>query len=266
MSNSPKISLITGASSGLGLSLAKTLARRGDKLVMAATTAEKLNAAAEEARALGAEVLAVVADVTNDASVASLVSQTISKFGRLDAVFHCAGRSTRKAVLDTTPDDFRELIELNFLGTVRVARAAIPELLKTRGSLVLIGSLAGKVGTRYYGAYPASKFCVSAYAQQLRLELGDQGLHVLLVSPGPIRRDETGPRYDAATSNIPAEALKPGGGAKTSRLDPERLCEQILRACDKRLPELVLPGKAKLLFAIGQLWPRVGDWLLKQFT
>ncbi len=107
---------------------------------------------------------------------------------------------------------------------------------------------------------------MSAYAQQLRLELGEQGLHVLLVCPGPIRRDESGPRYESASNNVPAAALQPGGGAKTSRLDPEWLCEQMLRACQHRSPELVLPGKARLMFAIGQLWPRVGDWLLKKFT
>ncbi|MBL8830159.1 MAG: SDR family NAD(P)-dependent oxidoreductase [Planctomycetaceae bacterium] len=263
---SASVSLVTGASSGLGLMLAKVLARRGTKLVMAATTADKLQAAADEVRKLGGEVLPIVTNVTDDASVANLVAQTLDKFGRLDAVFHGAGRSTRQAILDTTPADFRELIELNFLGTVRVARATVPELLKTRGSLVLVGSLAGKVGARFYGAYPASKFCVSAYAQQLRLELGDQGLHVLLVCPGPIRRAETGPRYESTAGNIPAEALQPGGGAKTSRLDPEWLCEQMLRACQRRSPELVLPGKARWMFAIGQLWPRLGDWLLKKLT
>ena len=75
-------------------------------------------------------------------------------------------------MLDTTAADFQRLWELNFLATVRLSRAAVPELQQTRGHLVNIGSLAAKVAPRYLGAYPASKFPLAAYCQQLRLELG----------------------------------------------------------------------------------------------
>src|SRR6185437_15073130 len=114
----------------------------------------------------------------------------------LDVLVNNAGRSARRAVLDTTPEDFQELMDLNLISVVRLTRAAVPHLLKTAGHLVNIGSLSGKIATRYMGAYPATKYALAAYTQQLRLELGPQGLHVLLVSPGPIARDE--PRAHAA--------------------------------------------------------------------
>jgi len=265
MSWTSKVTIVTGASSGLGLYLSQALVGAGARTVMAARHAESLQAAASSLSSKGT-TLAVPTDVTNDASVANLVRATVEKFGRVDAVFHCAGRSMRRAAIDTTPDEFREMIELNFLGAVRIARATVPELLKTRGSLVNIGSLAGKVGSRWYGAYPASKFCLTAYSQQLRLELGPQGLHVLLVCPGPIRRDDSTPRYEADVPGVPAEALRPGGGAKTRAIDPAKLAERILVACQRRDAELVMPGKARLLFAISQLWPGLGDWLLKKNT
>ena len=90
------------------------------------------------------------------------------------------------------------MIDLNFLSTVRVTQAALPHLLKTGGHLVQIGSLATKIASRYLGAYAASKFPVAAYCQQLRLELGPQGLHTLLVCPGPIRRDAANSACEAA--------------------------------------------------------------------
>jgi short-subunit dehydrogenase len=181
-----------------------------------------------------------------------------------------AGRSSRRAVLETTPEDFAALVELNLLGLVRMTRAAAPHLLAAAGHLVNIGSLAGKSATRFMGAYPASKFAVSAYSQQLRLELEPEGLHVLLVCPGPIARDEPraadSERAREDVGDIPESAKKPGAGAKVKLLRPEVLAEKIVRACETRQPELVLPGKARLLFAIAALSPRWGDWLVRKMT
>jgi short-subunit dehydrogenase len=158
------------------------------------------------------------------------------------------------------------LLDLNFLATVRTTQAALPHLVQAHGHVVHIGSLAAKVCSRYLGAYAASKFPLSAYAQQLRLELGPEGLHCLLVCPGPIRREDAGNRYDVEASGLPEEARKPGGGVKLKGIDPEWLAKRILVACERRQAELIVPARAKLLFAIGQLWPAVGDWLVLKMT
>ena len=147
--------------------------------------------------------------------------------------------------------------------TVRMTRALAPQLIASGGHLVNIGSLASKVAPKYMGAYPASKFAVAAYTQQLRLELGLQGVHVMLACPGPIRRDEPGPRY-AAAGDVPTAAQAPGAGAN-SAIAPERLAAAILKACERRKSELVMPAKARLLFAISQLSADWGDWLLNKF-
>jgi len=152
---------------------------------------------------------------------------------------------------------------VNFLSSVRCIQAFHEMLVPSRGHFVLMGSLAGKVAPRYYGAYPASKFAVSALAQQLRLELGPAGVHVLLVCPGPIQRDVER-RYEAA--DVPAEALTLGAGASLSAINPQKLAEQILRACAGRRAELIVPGKARLLFALAQLWPAWGDRILRSKT
>jgi short-subunit dehydrogenase len=116
------------------------------------------------------------------------------------------------------------------------------------------------------GAYSATKFAVSAYSAQLRLELGPQGLHVLLVSPGPIARDEPRTYTDDKTKNIPESARKPGGGAKVKLIQPEWLAERIVRACERRTSELIVPGKARLVFAISQLSADWGDWIVRKMS
>jgi short-subunit dehydrogenase len=261
-----KVALITGASAGLGKEIALAFAGRGAKVVIAARGRESLEQAAAEIRKKNGEVLAVPTDVTVDEQVESLMAAALKTFARLDVLVNNAGRSGRRAVLDVTPGDVQEFMELNLCAAVRCTRAAAPHLLETQGHVVNIGSLASKVATRFMGAYPASKFALAAYSQQLRLELGEKGLHVLLVCPGPLARDEArsyGVEHDA---NLPASAARPGGGAKTKLIDPRRLAQQIIIACERRRPELVVPGKARLLFALGQLWPSLGDYLLKKMT
>jgi uncharacterized protein len=171
-------------------------------------------------------------------------------------------------VLKTPPDDFRTLWELNFLAALRGTQAFAEELTKNNGHIVLVGSLASKVAPRYLGAYPASKFPLAALAQQLRLELGPHGAHVLLVCPGPIARDNAAPRYLSSgatgSASVPASAQRPGGGAKVTAIDPKILSAKILDACERRQPELIVPAKARLLFALSQLSPKLGDWLLRK--
>ena len=125
-----------------------------------------------------------------------------------------AGRTMRGKVLDTTPEQFRDLMELNLIALVRCTRAAAPHLLAERGHVVNIGSLAAKSAARWLGAYPATKFAVAAYSQQLRLELGPQGLHVLLVCPGPIQRSDTRLYPLCGLEDVPERARQPGGGGE----------------------------------------------------
>lgn len=261
-----KVCLVTGASAGLGLEIAKVLASRKARLAIVARREEPLSQAAETLRALGAEVLPVVCDITKQSEVDGLAASVKEKFGRVDLLCNCAGRSARKAVLETTPEDFQELLDINFLAAVRTTRAFAEMLLESQGSLVNIGSLASKVAPRFLGGYPASKHALAAYSQQLRMEHGSAGLHVLLVCPGPIRRDDSSPRYEQQSEGLPVEASRPGGGAKLRGIDPAWLAEKILLACESRKLELVVPAKVRALMMVSQLSPRLGDWLLRKAT
>ena len=261
-----KVVLVTGGSSGLGREIADGFARAGAKVAICALEAEAVEAAANELRALGADALGVRADITRQEDVDSLLAQTLDRFGRLDVLVNNAGRSMRGKLLDTTPEQFRDLMELNLIALVRCTRAAVPHLLAQRGHVVNIGSLASKSAARWVGAYPATKHAVAAYSQQLRLELGPEGLHVLLVCPGPIARDD--PRLYAldGLEDVPERARRPGAGVKVGLTPPEKLVKAILVACERRKPEVVMPAKARLLFVLSQVWPALGDWIVLRRT
>ncbi len=263
---SEKHALVTGASSGLGLAIARQLAAAGAKVALVARSEQRLQAAVVSLNVQAEQTLAITADITQQADVDRLAQAVQQQWGRLDLLVNCAGKSSRGKIEETTPEQFQELWELNFLAAVRCTRALLPLLLASRGHVVQIGSLASKSTAKYLGAYPAGKFALAAYSQQLRLELSGRGLHVLLVCPGPIARDDAGRRYAEQSTNLPAEAQQPGGGVKLTGIPPEVLARKILRACEHRQPELIVPAKARLLFTISQLWPRLGDWLTNRMT
>lgn len=261
-----KVAVITGGSRGLGLSIARAAAQAGAKVVLVARNPLQLANATSELATVSQAVSWLEADLTKDDQVAPVMNEVARLHGRIDLLVNCAGRSDRGAVADQTAEHFRELLDLNFLAAVRTTQAALPYLLQSHGHVVQVGSLASKVASRYLGAYAASKFPLAAYAQQLRLELGPQGLHTLLVCPGPIRRNDAGSRYDASTGGLPETARQPGAGVKLRGIDPDSLAQKILQACERRQAELIVPARAKWLFAIAQLWPALGDWIVLRMT
>jgi short-subunit dehydrogenase len=272
-----KRALILGGSSGLGRALAEVLLDRGARVAIVGRGKEALDRTVTELATDDEELLTYTADVTRASDVERLAIQLKEHWHGIDFVVNAAGRSMRGDAITTAPEIYQELWELNFLSAVRVAQAFTSDLVHSRGHLVFIGSLAGKCAPRYLGAYPTSKFPLAAFAQQLRLELGPRGLHTLLVSPGPIARnshsvggvsdaDSGTSRYAEQTAGLPASASRPGGGARLNLLDPVVLSKKILTACESRQPELVVPAKTKLLFALAQLWPTFADRILQKKT
>jgi NAD(P)-dependent dehydrogenase (short-subunit alcohol dehydrogenase family) len=258
-----KVVLITGGSSGLGRMVAETFFQAGAKLALVALEKSDVEKTAAE---IGGGTLPIHADITKQEDVDRAFETVKNHFSRLDVLVNNAGRSMRGKVLDTTPEQFQTLFDLNVLGTIRCTRAAVPMLLERKGHIVNIGSLAAKSAAKYVGAYPVSKFAVAAYSQQLRLELGPEGLHVLLVCPGPIRRENERLYPLEGLEGIPDSARQPGAGVRIGRIDPNLLAQKILTYCEWRKPELIVPGKARILFALSQLFPSLGDWIVKRTT
>ena len=262
-----KTVLVTGGSSGFGKIIAEAFGQVGARVAIMGLEEDVTRSAAEEIKALGVETLAITGNVTEEGDTLQAAEETAKHFGSIDVLVNCAGRTHRGWILETPSEEIMSLFRLNLLGTVQMTRAALPFLLKSGSpSVVNIGSLAAKSASRWVGAYPITKFAVAAFSQQLRLEMRDKGLHVLLVCPGPIKRNNPRLYPLKDTAGIPNSALLPGAGVKVGKIDPAWLARKIIRCCEKKSPELVVPGKARILFSLAQMFPRLGDWLVLKNT
>lgn len=257
--------LITGGSAGFGWQLALAFGAAGAKPILVARDKGRLQEAATNLYARRIDSFTFAADVTKQDDVDALTKFIREDVQQVDVLINNAGKSDRGRIVETSVETFQQLWELNFLSAVRCTQAVLPQLIANKGSIVNVGSLACKTSGQYLGAYPATKFPLAAYSQQLRLELAEQDVHVMLVCPGPMQRDDAGQRYAERTADLPASAQRPGG-SKLKGLCPAKLANQVVRGCERRQLELIVPRKARWLFAVSQLWPKLGDRILKRMT
>ena len=258
-----KVVLITGGSEGLGWETARAFAQQEATVCIAARDHAKLETARQKLADESLQVDVYPCDVTNDQQFAETLAQIIEQHHRLDVLVNNVGRSTRCDLSKASVTEFQELMEINFYTVVRCTQTALPELLKTKGHVVNIGSLASKTAWPFMAPYSTSKHAVAAYTQQLRID-GPPEVHFMLVCPGPIRRDDAGVRYAQQAASLPKHAQQPGAGAKLKGISAARLAKKIIAGCEKRKAEIVMPSYARFLFAVSQLSPRMGDWMIRK--
>ncbi|MEU3458626.1 SDR family oxidoreductase [Streptomyces sp. NPDC006733] len=170
-----QVVVVTGAARGVGELLARKLARRGAKLALVGLEPDQLKAVAE---GLGGGAAHWVADVTDLAEMERAAAEILAHFGRIDVVVANAGVATGGPFLDSDPVAFERVISVNLLGSVTTARAFLPALLRSRGYLLQIASLAAITPAPMMTAYCASKSGVEAFAHSLRAEVGHKGVKV----------------------------------------------------------------------------------------
>jgi len=191
-----KTVLITGASSGIGRATALRLAGYGSHVALAARNREALEAVGQAIQDLGAEALAVPADVTQADQVQQAMASTVERFGGLDILICSAGLSMRAYFAGSSLEAMERVVRVNFFGTLYATHFALPHIKRRRGSLVAVSSLTGKRGIPSYSIYGASKFAVQGLYESLRVELRRDGVHVGVVSPGfvdtPLRANVLG--------------------------------------------------------------------------
>ncbi len=261
-----KVVVVTGGSKGLGLEIARQLVGAGAHLFVIARDAEQLHKISGElAEGAAIRPQIVVADLVNSDQAAAAIKTVVQTTQRIDFLFNVVGASIRCRMAETTPDIFRQQMDINFFSAVNCTQAAIKTLQKSNGGVVNIASLAAKTPWPFVGPYVTSKAALAAYTDQLRLEIKELS-SVLLVCPGPILRADAGSRYQTQSSGLSAEAHQPGAGAKLKGLDPQMLAKKIVNAAANGKRELIVPWKAGFLFKISAIFPRLGDWLRKQFN
>ncbi len=191
--------LITGASSGIGAATARQAASAGYRLVLAARSADKLAALADELGGPG-RAIAVTCDVTDFAQQEAMVQAALDAFGAIDVAFANAGFGASRGFLNETPEHWREMVLTNVLGCAFTIRATLPALKESVGHLLLTSSVAGRRALQG-SLYSATKHAVTAMAESARLELNDTGVRVTSIEPGMVDT----PFFDNPVSN----ALEP---------------------------------------------------------
>ncbi len=256
---------IGGGTSGLGLLLAEEFALRGAKVAIVGRNRERGEEAAREIkRGSEAEIRFFAVDLADAKSVADSEWSTWVEKTHLAAAISAAGQSDRGYLASSTDEELNQLWRTNVLTAFHLSQKCLPRLKAQTGSLVHIGSLAGLLAKPGMGGYAMAKHALTAMSRQLRLEWAKEGVHVLLVNPGPIQRDDQDHRYDKLIEmkQLPAELRKPGGGANLKLIEPTWLCRRIIQAIERREKELVVPAKAKWLAGLGNLFPSCFDQFL----
>jgi short-subunit dehydrogenase len=213
-----KAVFITGASSGIGAALARRCAAEGARVALTARRLDRLAALEAEIREGGGQAVAIEADVTRDGDLELAAAIAREALGGIDVVVANAGFGVAGKLARLTLADYQRQMETNFFGVLRTVYATVDDLRRSRGTLVIVGSVAGYLSAPGNSAYTASKFAVHGLAQSLRSELAAEGIAVVLIAPGFVeteiqRVDNEGKLRAEPRDVIPSWLLMPADAA-----------------------------------------------------
>jgi 2-deoxy-D-gluconate 3-dehydrogenase len=194
-----KVSIVTGASRGLGVAMARGLAKAGSDLAIAARDGERLEAVAQDLRSYGRRVLPVPTDITREDSVEAMVERVAAEFGHLDVLVNNAGISALAGAEEMTAEQWQGVIDVNLTGVFYCAQKAGRRMLEQgHGKIINVASMIGFVGANStaQASYVASKTAVIGLTKALTLEWAPRGLHVTALAPGPFPSDQTRWAYE----------------------------------------------------------------------
>lgn len=252
-----KVVIITGASSGIGKASALEFAENGAKVILAARREKELNKVKTIIEENEGEALVVKTDVREIEDCENLINETVKHFKRIDVLINNAGISMRASFEELDLSVIHQLMDTNFFGAVYCVKFALPYLLKTKGTVIGISSIAGLTPLPGRTGYSASKFALDGFLNTLRLENKKKGLNVLVVHPG------------FTTSNIRNTALdKDGKPQKETPRDEEKMMPAehvaaiIAKAAYKRERDLILTSQGKLAVWLHRKFPELTDRII----
>ncbi len=251
---SNRVIWITGASSGIGESLAYAFGQHNAKLVLSARREHELRRVAQHIDKGEEKVLILPMDLSDQQTILPSVSKVLERFGRIDILVNNAGISQRSLVRETEDQVSRKLMEVNFFGQVALSKAVLPVMLRQGGGhFVVMGSVMGHFGYPKRALYAASKHALRGYFESLHLEEFRRGIRVTLVQPGGVRTD------------ISANAFTGNGNPygqidlfQLQGMDPDKLAQKVLRAVQQQRFDLVIGSpKERLAVWVKRFYPRL---------
>ncbi len=255
---SNKIVVVTGGSDGIGKALVEALLNEGAKVAACGRSHDKLYHL--QTLHAGKPLFVFPADVSNEQDCEKFVNETVQTFGGIDVLINNAGISMRALFNETDLQTLRNVMDINFWGTVYCTKYALPFILKTKGTVAAISSIAGYRGLPGRTGYSASKFAVNGFFESLRTELLNSGVNIMWVCPG------------FTASNIRNAALDknahPQGASpmeETAMMSAGECAAHILSGIEKRKRNLVLTASDKRTVFINRMFPALADKLTRKF-
>jgi NAD(P)-dependent dehydrogenase (short-subunit alcohol dehydrogenase family) len=249
--------MVTGAGGGLGHAIAWSFAKAGARIVAFDRDAEGLATLAGELEAAGRACLGVPGDVTDPAACAAAVAAAVGRYGRLDVLVANAGISHRSGFADTELAVIRRVLEVNFFGAVNCTKAALPHLLRSRGLVVAISSVAGFSPLIARTGYAASKHALHGFFDSLRAEVRPQGVDVMMVCPSFIAT-----RIDRNALGGDGGPVRHGQVVVGPQQDAACVAERILRGAREGRRLLRIGRTARLAWWLNRLAPGIYDTIM----
>jgi short-subunit dehydrogenase len=253
---SEQVILITGATSGIGLTTARMAAKKGARMVLVARNREALEELTGELTTSGARAIYAEADVADEAALQKAAQEAIQRFGRIDTWVNNAGVSIYGKITEISLEDQRRLFETNFWGVVIGSRIAVEHMSSRGGALINVGSVLSDRAISLQGTYSASKHAVKGFTDALRMELEQDKLpiSVSLIKPSGINT----PYTEHAKNYMDQEATLP-----PPVYAPDLVAEAILHCAENNVRDFTV-GEGKFLGAIGHLAPRLMDKIMEK--
>lgn len=254
-----KIVLVTGGSSGIGEATAYEAAKRGAIVVLCARNLDKLNVIAKHCLILsGRPAFAYRVDVADPNQIDQVLDTIYHEIGSIDVLVNSAGFGDMQAIIDEPRQTMEAMVKVNVLALMYLSRCVAKQMIgQGYGAIVNLGSVAGKIPTPNSSVYSATKAAVINFSNVLRLELADYGIQVLTVNPGPVETDFFDKADPKGTylSHFPSDLM----------LHPAVIARRIWNHIGYGTREINIP-RYFTAAAIGyQLFPKFGDWLIKNF-
>jgi dehydrogenase/reductase SDR family protein 7B len=237
-----KVALITGASSGIGKALAFEYGNKGYSVVFTGRDAERVIRVAQELQNSGIAAKGLVLDSANEADNKKAVEETLTAYGSIDLLICNAGISMRALFEDIDPLAFQKVMDINFYGAVHATKAALPHILKSKGSIIAISSI------------NASKYAIQGFFEALRTEVMHRGVHILVACPG---FTGTSIRQKALTANGSVQGESPRDESKM--MSSEEVAIAIYKAHQRKKRDLVLTTQGKLAVWLNKIMPSQMD-------
>ena len=248
-----KVTIVTGASGGIGNATARLFARNGAKVALVARNATELERTVNDLRELGYEATAFPADVSQKGEVEHMVSEVYATYGRIDILINNAGQGIAGAVAMVNNDNFHKIVELNLFGPLYGIQAVVPKMREHGGGLIInISSMVTKLRIPGIGGYAATKAALNMLSHTARLELAPDNIRVVTVYPGMVATD-----FGKNILNAGADRDYAERGAT-----PEMIAEKILVAAHTEPRDLTVTRGLRAIGFLSTLAPKVVDTLL----